>query len=181
MVLEPGGSRWMPAERTWGEFADAATLTGVGLLKGETARANLYVQTFECAGSRPCLMLGDATAGTVRVVGKGRAWLLGTFIGHSGTAYREPAAQGFARALLGRCGIGPAHDGKLLLRKRVSPSGNKQAWLFTNPTGSALTESVDVSGWSRVDDLLAGRLTRQGDRVDLSVDSLDVRVLIVRR
>ncbi len=60
MVREPGnGSRWMPAERTWGEFLDAAMLDGAGPLRGHAVRANLYVETFAPKGSRPILRHGE--------------------------------------------------------------------------------------------------------------------------
>jgi beta-galactosidase len=182
MVSEPdGGSRWMPAERTWGEFLEPAMLEGAGPLKGRQARANLYLQTFACAGSRPILTHAGAPAGTVRRAGRGKAWLLGTFLGHAGTAYRNPETAAFVGALLAECGVAPARAGALLVRKRAAAGGGKQAWFFTNPTVDQVVATIEVPGWPKVEDLLGGRVGRRGDAVELAVDALDVRVLIVSR
>lgn len=181
MVREPGdGSRWSPPERTWGEYLDAQILAGVGPLAGHELRANVYLQTFEClAGAEPVLMAGDTVAGVRRSVGKGQAWLLGTYVGHSGTAYRDPAIHAAVKALLGACGVAPEHDGKLILRKRVT--SNKEAWILTNPTGGLVSERVSVAGWKKVGDLLDSALPVSGGRVELAVAPLDVRVLILEK
>jgi beta-galactosidase len=180
LVREPeGGARWSPTERTWGEYLDATMLTGDGPLAGQRARANVYLETFSCRGSTPCLRYGEAAAGTVRQVGQGRAWLLGTFLGHSGTAYRHPETHAFIRALLAQCGVASDALGKLLRRRRVGQ--HQEAWILTNPTGERLTEEFPLEGWAAVEDLLGEELTVQEGRVTLSVEPLDVRVLILRR
>jgi beta-galactosidase len=181
MVREPdGGSRWSPAERTWGEYLDAQMLDGAGPLAGQRLRANVYLQTFDCQpGTDPVLRAGEAVAGVRRSVGKGQAWLLGTYVGHSGTAYRDPAIHAAVKALLAACGVVPEHEGRLILRKRVA--SGKEAWLFTNPTGKPVTETVSIAPWREVRDLLGGPLNRSDDRVELTVDGLDVRVLMLQQ
>jgi beta-galactosidase len=181
MVREPeGGSRWSPAERTWGEYLDAQMLDGAGPLAGQRLRANVYLQTFDCLpGTDPVLRAGEAVAGVRRSVGKGQAWLLGTYVGHSGTAYRDPAVHAAVKTLLAACGMVPEHEGRLILRKRVA--SGKEAWLFTNPTGKPVTETVSIAPWREVRDLLGGPLNRSNDRVELTVDGLDVRVLMLQQ
>jgi beta-galactosidase len=180
MVREPeGGTRWSPPERSWGEYLDDTFLAGTGPLKGLKLRANVYVETFSCRGSKPILLLGEAVAGTVREVGKGRAWLLGTYAGHNGTAYADEDSRALIRALLGMCGASAAHEGRLRMRRRCVEG--KEAWIFTNPSPAPITERVDVSGWSRVEDLLGEPLPRTGTTVDLTVPGLDVRVLVLQR
>ncbi len=180
LVREPGdGNRWSPLERSAGEYLEPAMLTGTGPLAGHAARANLYLETLACADAEPCLLYGEAAAGTVRTVGRGQAWLLGTFLGHNGTAYRDEETRSFVRALLARCGVAPAHEGRLLLRRRVTEG--KEAWLFTNPTAEPISESVNVAGWAQVEDLLGEPLERQGERVSLTVPALDVRVFVLSR
>ncbi|NQT93795.1 MAG: hypothetical protein HQ559_13630, partial [Lentisphaerae bacterium] len=120
-----------------------------------------------------------AVAGTVRKAGKGRAWLIGTFVGHSGTAYRDDETRACVLNLLRICGVEPECCGSLLLRKRVLP--DSEAWLFTNPTPDPVTEDIDISGWNTVTDLLDEPVSSDGDRVRLCVAPLDVRVLIVRK
>jgi hypothetical protein len=80
---------------------------------------------------------------------------------------------------LATCGVERGHDGSLILRKRVLP--NKEAWILTNPTVSVITEHLPVAGWLRVEDLLGGAVTRNGDVVELTVNPLDVRVILVSR
>ncbi len=180
MVREPeGGRRWSPTERSWGEYLDDMFLTGAGPFEGLKLRANVYVETFSCRGSEPCLMAEEAVAGTVRQVGKGRAWLLGTYAGHNGTAYADEDTRALVSALLARCGISTSHEGKLHLRKRAIEG--KEAWLLTNPTADEVTERLDVSGWSTVQDLLGDPVERTGDHVGLTVKALDVRVLVLQK
>ena len=180
IIREPGKeSRWTPGERTWGEFAPAAFLSGTGPLKGQRLRANFWLETFDLAGAAPCLLHGKSVAGAMRRAGKGTAWILGTLAGHSGCAYRDPATHKAVLAILKKCGVEPGRRGKLLLRKRIA--GNKEAWIFTNPTDKPVIEPVDVRGLSSVEDLLGEPLKRKGKTVALKVDALDVRVLVVER
>jgi beta-galactosidase GanA len=181
MVREPdGGTRWSPPERTWGEYLDAQMLDGAGPLAGQRVRANVYRETYEAlAGAESVLRAGEAVAGVRRRVGKGQAWLLGTYVGHSGTAHRDPAIHAAVKALLGACGVAPEHEGKLILRKRVT--SGKEAWLFFNPTGERLAEKVSVAGWEKVVDLLGAPVERAGALVELTVGALDLRVLILSR
>jgi len=180
LVREPEGeTRWSPPERTWGEYLDAAMLDGDGPLAGHRMRANLYVETFACQGSTPCLRYGRAVAGTVRRAGSGQAWLLGTFAGHSGTAYRDPETWACILAILEQCGARPQRAGELLLRKRVV--NGKEAWLLTNPHDRDVTERIDAAGWSSVEDMLGEPLRREGDGVTLTVGSLDVRALVLTK
>jgi hypothetical protein len=79
--------------------------------------------------------------------------------------------------LLKACGVQPIREGKLRLRKRVIPG--KQAWFLTNPAGEPVTETVDI-GQAQVEDLLGEPIQREGGHVTLTVDGLDVRVLIIQ-
>lgn len=180
LVREPaGGMRWSPAERTWGEYFDPTMLTGDSPLKGQRLRANFSIETFECAGSTPLLRHGNAVAGVTRRVGAGCAWLLGTYVGHSGTAYRDPATHACVQALLAQCGVVPERFGELLVRRRVGR--NREAWLLTNPTNRVIVEQVNMAGWQRVEDLLGEPMDRAGDVVTLTVESLDVRMLLLSK
>ncbi|MHB9134367.1 MAG: beta-galactosidase [Armatimonadota bacterium] len=178
MVHEPETpERWSPSERTWGEYLDAAALEGTGLLAGHRLRANIYVETFTCTDSEPILCYGDAVAGAVRRAGAGSAWLLGTYAGHNGTAYRDADTRAALIALFAQCGIEQTYRGQLLLRKRVTP--HQEAWIFTNPTAVPMTEQIDVTGWTKVEDLFGESLEHMGDNVVVNVESLDVRVLLL--
>ncbi len=180
MVREPGSSeRWMPRERMWGEYHEPALLVGTGLLAGEAARANLYIETFDCKASEPVLLYAGQPAGTARKLGSGRAWLLGTLLGHAGTAYRVPQTGSLVRRILASAGVGPSHRGKLLVRRRRA--GRREALIVTNPTGAPLTEILAVEPSGEARDLMGDAVERAAGGVRLTVDSLDVRVVIVER
>lgn len=85
----------------------------------------------------------------------------------------------FIRALLEQCDVLPEHNGDLLLRKRIMKS--KEAWIFTNPTEKDVTEKIAVRGWNKVEDLLGDKLEQKNDYVNLTVKSLDVRMLVLKK
>ena len=180
MVREPDEDvRWMPAERTWGEFLDATALEGTGIMKGQKVPANYYLQTFEPKGSEPFLDYNGAAAGVTRKAGKGTAWLLGTYIGHNGNAYRNEQTPQFVRELMKQCGVRRQNEGELLVQKRVGEE--REAWALTNPTDHDVTEMVTVPKGATVTDLLAGAVSVTGDQVKVAARSLDVQVLIIGR
>jgi beta-galactosidase len=180
MVREPGaGARWMPRERMWGEYREAALLVGTGPLAGGAVRANLYVETLECTSSGVALTYEGEPAGSVRTVGAGHALLIGTLVGHSGTAYRLPQTTGFVRKLLSLAGVEPAHSGELLVRRRAR--GREVALVVTNPTREPVTETVAVGPCSAARDLFGAEIEIVEGGVSLAVDSLDVRVVVVER
>ncbi len=183
MVREPETPpRWMPAERTWGEFADFSLLPGVGPFSGAKVSPALYVQTYEPADGTTAFIWNGEPAGVVRAEGGGSALLIGTLVGHQGIAYRGPENPDLVARILSRAGVAasPAGDrGRLLVRTRTT--SERQAWFFTNPHADAVTEEIDVSGFAQVEDLLGEPVVRIGDRVNLTVEGLDVRVLILER
>ena len=181
MVREPdGGARWSPAERTWGEYLEALTLEGTGPLTGHRLRANVYLETFECgAEAEPVLKAGDAVAGVRRAVGQGQAWLLGTYVGHQGTAYRDPVHVVAVKAIVNAGGVAPEHEGRLICRRRVGKT--KEIRFYVNPFERALCETVSVAGFDRVSGLLGETVERGGDAVRLTVEGLDVRALVLER
>jgi hypothetical protein len=187
MVREPdGGSRWTPSERTWGELADYAPLLGSGLLSGREASPALYIETFVPADSVAVLTFGSEPCGVTRSAGEGSSMLIGSIVGHQGNAYRDPKAAALLEALLRWGGVtreGPAKTdaGKARLLRRRRITADREAWFFTNPHEKPLTESVDVTGFARVTDLLGAAVEKKRDTVALSVAPLDVRVLVLER
>ncbi len=180
MISEPnGGRRWSPPARTWGEFLEPAMLRGSGALAGTSTRANAYVQTFNCTDSKPVLFYNDQVAGTERTVGKGKAFLFGTYVGHSGTAYRDESTPSFIRSLMKQAGVAPLHEGRLIVRKRVI--GNKQALIITNPTKQKVVEKINVDGWNNATDLFDQPLNITGGAVTVSLESLDVMIILLTR
>jgi hypothetical protein len=115
----------------------------------------------------------------VRRHGRGQAWLLGTYPGFGGTAYRDPDSAACTLDILRRCGITSDAAGGLLRRRRRA--GSSEAWILTNASPDVVAERLDVSGWGQVTDLLGESLQREGDLIGLEVAALDVRVLVLER
>ncbi len=180
MVCEPNnGHRWSPWARTWGEFLESASLKGVNDMDGFSTLANVYLQTYKCTGSKPTLTYKDQVAGTVNKYGKGKAWLLGTFVGHNGTAYRNKATHQFVKKLMKECNIFPEQDGELKIRKRVR--AGKEAWVITNPTDHMITEKLHLSKkWSHASDLFDKELTIENQSIEISLESLDASIIILQ-
>lgn len=180
MIDEPGsGTRWMPDQRGWGERLGFKKLAGTGILLNQSINPNFYVQFFEVGQSKAILKYDDEVAGAVNSVGKGKAWIFGSFIGHCGTAYADQANLSFVKKLMEECGVVSDYKGKLLLRKRIG--SKKEAWIFTNNTDKEVTETVSVEGWSNVTELLGAPIQRSGNTVNLTVSPLDVKVLIFQQ
>ena len=180
MVREPNdGHRWSPWARTWGEFLEPGFLTGVNDLAGFSTMANVYLQTYKCAGSKPILTYKDQVAGTVNSHGNGKAWLLGTFVGHNGAAYRNKYTSQFVKKLMKECNIYPEHNGELKIRKRVREG--KEAWVITNPTDHKVTERLHLNKqWTHASDLFDKELNIDNHSIEISIASLDVSVIILQ-
>lgn len=181
MVREPDGQqRWSPEERTWGEYVEPVMMEGLGPLVGHTLRANVCLETFDgSCGAEPVFRVGEALAGVRRRVGRGQAWLLGTYVGHSGTAHRDPAIHACIRTLLAACGVTAAQENRLVVRKRMTPG--KEAWILMNPTDCSIDATLSLQGWNNAVDLLGDGLNRNRDRLVVTVQPLDVRCIIVSR
>lgn len=186
MVREPGDAhRWLPAERSWGEFASYESMIGEGIFDGAEAAPALYIQTFDATDSSVILRCDGRASGVVRRLGSGGAMLIGTLIGHQGGAYRGPENPEIVSRILAWAhidrGDGVSKDGGSRLLKRKRMTEKAEAWFFTNPHEIAVRESVDVAGFTKVEDLLGSTFERRGDTVTLDVESLDVQVLILTK
>ena len=178
-VREPDGQmRWTPQPRTCGEILDATMLDGAGPLAGRRLRANVYIETYRPHGGEPVLHYGGAVAGTVRTVGAGRAWLLGTFVGHNGTAHRDAETRAAVQHLLDLSGVAVHRAGDLLIRRRVIEG--KQAWLLTNPTDREATGVIPLEGMTLADDLLGDAVVaRDASSVTVRVPPVNVSCIIL--
>jgi hypothetical protein len=114
--------------------------------------------------------------GVYRKFGKGVAWLIGTLVGHNATAYRNPNIIEFIQTLLAANGIKPLHRGRLFVRSRMVP--RKTAMFITNPTSNPITETIKIPGEGKVIDLLNEPFELIGSHVKLTVDPLDIRVIL---
>jgi len=177
MVREPGnGRRWTPEERTWGEFAPVTYLEGTGEFAGTRTLANYYLQTFTCKDGTPVFKAGDEIAGCEKNVGKGKIFLLGTFIGHNGTAYDTPGTLKLVDRFMQLADVKPQKIGELLVQKRIH--GNKEAWIITNPTEADVSENIDITKMKNPEILIGNKLEIKNRMAKIKVKSLDIIVLV---
>jgi hypothetical protein len=177
VVREPDNEqRWTPRERTWGEFAPVTYLEGIGEFEGFKTLANYYLQTFECLGGTPVFKAGDDVAACENTMGKGKIWLLGTFIGHNGTAYFTPSILELGDKFMKLSGVEAQKIGNLLVQKRIS--GEKEAWIITNPTQEDVTESFDISAMKNPEVLIGDKWEIKNNMAKITVNSLDIIVVV---
>jgi beta-galactosidase len=121
----------------------------------------------------------DQVAGTVNSHGNGKAWLLGTFVGHNGTAYRNKNTSQFVARLMRECKVFPEHEGELKVRKRITDG--KEAWVVTNPTDHMVTEKLHLGReWAHAADLFDNELKIDNQTIEISIESLDVFIIILQ-
>lgn len=179
LVREPGDAdRYSQPERTWGEYEEAGMLIGAGDYKGLSLRASVLIDTFEAPeeqvymtwNGRPCAISARA--------GEGAIDLIGTCVGFSATAYADENTAAAIQAILKKLGLTPEHAGKLLITRRIGDA--EEAWFITNPLEETVTEALDINGEAfLVDGKNERRLGEK--RVELTLNPLDVRLLIVKK
>ncbi|MCY3019910.1 MAG: beta-galactosidase [Planctomycetota bacterium] len=179
MVYEPGDATWMPAERTWGEFAPATPLQGAGRLAGTVLQPCVLLETFAPTTSAPLFLASDGkVAGVVNTFGTGHAYLIGTILGHAVTGLRDAKSVQAMLALLADAGVRPQRVGALNLRRRVASGG--ELWFLTNLAEEPVTERVPVPAGMKVQNLLEGELSPTEGAVTVSVEPLGAACLVLR-
>ena len=177
-VHEPGDSnRWMPPEYTWGEYEQSGFLEGTGFLKGSRLKANMFIEVYTAGSGEVCFYWNGKPAGIIQDTGKGKFILIGTCVGPNGTAYIETDSHDSVGRILALCGVSSKHIGKLLIAERIGE--NRKALIITNPHKETVTEEIAIPENSRISDILGGEVSVSEDKVAISVEPLDVRVLVV--
>ena len=133
MVSEPNYEhRFTPHPRTWGEYLDPAEFKGTGSFEGHTLRSNLYVQCFELDGADEILTYNGMTSGAINSYGKGKAVIIGSYIGHNATAYRNDGSNNFVKKLLEIADVECADNNGVSIRERCADG--KKAFIIFNTT-----------------------------------------------
>jgi hypothetical protein len=172
MVYEPEYQHnFTPHPRTWGEYLDPAEFTGTGIFDGHILRANIYVQGFELNGADEILAYDGMTAGAVNNYGKGKAVIIGSYIGHNGHTYRNDASNNFVRKLLSLAGIECADNDGVNIRERRADG--KKAYIIFNTTNESKTVALPVDG--KYLDSYGGKIN--GNAVE--VDAVDMIAVVV--
>lgn len=171
---EPGETHWMLPERSYGEIIPSTRFSGTGPFKGHSVLASLYVETFISKGSKPILYKENESTGVVNSHGKGKAYLIGTFIGHAGITNEDEPTREFLLKLLADSGVKQERCGSLLRRRRILK--DKEAWFLINPTNKTISETIDFSGFTKVEDLLEGPIDKSKP---IEVREFAVRTIIL--
>jgi len=180
IVCQPEGrTAWIIDERSYGEFAPATILEGVGELQLCKLRASLLLQTLEPVIAEPIIMAGDEVAGTINSYGKGKAILIGTIAGHSALAHKLDDGHCIIGNIMALAHVKGDRCGKLLRRKRIHD--NKEAWFLINQTDNKITETINIKGFSKVRDLLGDAIIDKKENlieIEVPADNLCCLVLI---
>lgn len=178
VMREPGpGAKWTSPEYSYGDTVQYQDLSGAGDFSSLHVSPAYYVETITPSTATPILMCGKEVAGCVNRYGKGRAYLIGTLLGHALLSYKDRRNATFLAAILTRAGIKPDRVGRLQRRQRVL--GNKTAWFLFNTTSEAVEETVSLPGFKSAKDLLGEELRVERGKTTVRVDPLDIRCLIL--
>jgi beta-galactosidase len=178
LIREPGkGAKWTNWEFSLRDSREYRNLTGTGMLAQHSVFPAFYLQTFALTTAQPILMFGDEVAGCVNLLGKGRAYLAGTLLGHAGPAYDDWRNGDFLGAILGQAAIVADRVGSLNRRRRTL--GNRAAWFFFNSTETSVEETVLLEKFRTAHDLLDDELLTTGGAIRVKVRPLDVRCILL--
>ncbi|MEM1569923.1 MAG: beta-galactosidase [Candidatus Bathyarchaeia archaeon] len=172
--------RWTPVERSYGEIRSSTRFEGTGLFKGRSVLANLYVETFKCKTAKPILTCDDKIAGTVNCYGDGRAYLIGTLIGHGYAAFKDQSTRDFLVHLLKLENILPEMCNGLAIRRRTYKDDEIRFLInmTSKPHIGILEEETE---FSKVEDLLGDPVERGSGKIKVEVKPFSVRCVIFER
>ncbi len=174
LCQEPEENHWTPTEWSYGEILLPTRFTGTGVFNGHSVLANLYVESFSLKEAIPILLNGEDITGVVNRYGKGKVYLIGTFLGHAGATYEDKPTQNFIVKLITDAGVKQEKCGKLLRRKRIL--NDKEAWFLINPTADTISEAIDFRDFAKVEDLLESSFNKNKS---VEVQPFSVRVIIL--
>jgi hypothetical protein len=178
IVREPkNGSVWTGVEIAYGDTVPYRELAGVGEFAEYSVMPAYLLTLLRATSATTILKDQDHTVGTVHRFGTGSAYLIGTLLGHASLSYGDTRNGDFLVELLNKHGIVADRVGKLQRRRRVW--SHQTAWFLFNTTRSPVEENVSVEGFSRVSDLLSDALVMQGPTVQVRLEPMSVRCLIL--
>lgn len=180
-LCQPWGTPlWATHENVYGQILPPTLLKGTGPYQGYATRASLYVETYRPTGGTPILLSEQGVTGVINTCGQGKGILLGTLMGHAVATYDHAQSRDFMLKLLTDAGIKPERCGRLSRRCRVSE--NKQAWFLINDSDRPITERVDVTGFTHVQDLLEEKaLDVKRGTTTITVEPFEFRCLVLNR
>ena len=171
--------RWTPRERTYGEIKPPMRFEGEGAFKGHNVLANLYVETFKCVTAKPILTCEGRVAGAVNSYGRGKAYIVGTLIGHGYAAFRDEPTRNFLLRLLRLEGVQPELCMGLPRRRRTYR--DEEAWFLINMSSKPVIGVLKLDEFQKVTDLIEGSLKTKLGKLKVEIDAFSIRCLVVER
>jgi hypothetical protein len=177
-VREPhDGAKWSGADRTYGDSVEYRDLVGTGEAMGLNVAPAYHLQTLTLNTGSALLKSREDVAGCVNTFGSGRAYLIGTLLGHALLAYEDKRNGVFLAHLLASSGVKPDRVGRFQRRRRVL--GGQAAWFLFNATGVPVEEVVPLESYKTVKDLLGAELPAAPGGIRVRIEPLDVHCLIL--
>ncbi len=178
MCVEQDGEFYNKGYRPYNwpeEYIGPLHLKGTGAFRGIALPASFYVETFDLTTGRPIFTHEGKPAGVVNRLGKGTAYLFGTFPSVAMMhAARDRGLEKTLQVIFARSKIRGNRRGKLILRRLTSPSG--EVWFLINPTDKPVAQRLAFPRGAAVETLVEG--TRIGKRV--VVPAFSVGAFVVR-
>lgn len=178
LIREPNnGAKWTAWELAPRDQREYRDLLGVGEFSTQSVFPAYYLEILAPTSGKPILKYRDEVPGCVNSYGKGRAYLVGTLLGHGVAGYNDLCNARFLAALLGRAGVSSDSVGVLKRRRRIL--GNQATWFLFNQTDKPVEEEVAIEGYQSARDLLGGKVSPPGGRIQVRVEPFDIKCLVL--
>jgi hypothetical protein len=170
--------KWTPLERSYGEILPFQHFEGTGSFRGHKVLPNLYVETLKPINSQPIFHQNNKVVGVENNFGNGKAFLIGTLLGHAGPSFNDQGTTAFLQDLLLKSGVKPEICGTLNRRRRVLT--DCEAWFLFNMTSKKICEKISMDGFKSSSDLFKN-LKSKSDILNLKVNPFEIRCLIMEK
>lgn len=178
VIREPGTeAKWMQSEYSYGDAVEYRDLVGRGDFSQFKIFPAYYLQTLSPTTATPALMDGDQVAGCINRYGKGRAYLIGTLLGHAILSYNDQRNRNFLASLLAQAEVRPDRTGRLIRRRRTF--GNETAWFLFNTSTQPVEETIPLRPFESAKDLLGEKLPHAEGSIRVKVEPLDIRCIVL--
>jgi hypothetical protein len=108
----------------------------------------------------------------------GESYLIGTILGHSGTAYKDDKLIRFMTKLLDKIDISYNKAGKLLLR--TLQKDETRVYCLTNPMNETVVQKVNVIG-SKATTIFDEMVPINNGTINVTLKPLEVQIIICEK
>lgn len=178
LIDENNGRRWKMDEYSFGDYAPFEVMKGIEEFEGEELNPHVYIEWFGTNGSKAILSCSKGICGTKNNFGMGESYLIGTILGHSGTAYKDDKLIRFMTKLLDKIDISYNKAGKLLLR--TLQKDETRVYCLTNPMNETVVQKVNVIG-SKATTIFDEMVPINNGTINVTLKPLEVQIIICEK